>query len=278
MRTYIFTAFILLLFTCRLKTQGKIETGRSFLNDEYKTIGEIPAPAGFARLTVPGNSFGHWLRSVHLKKDKRVFLYNGLLKADQSVQYAVLNEKTGDKDLQQCADAIMRLRAEYFFSDNRYDSILFSATDRTELSFSKWRKGTRYQLSGNKLRPVVIKNVSNRTIHDEFENYLETVFRYAGTYSLASQLVRISLLDIQPGDVFIKPGFPGHAMIVADVCVNENGERLFMLAQGYMPAQDIHIVKNYADGKISPWYKGEENNALNTPEWIFNTNQLKRWK
>ena len=33
-------------------------------------------------------------------------------------------------------------------------------------------------------------------------------------------------------------------MIVADVAFNKKGEKIFILAQGYMPAQDIHIVKN----------------------------------
>jgi len=47
------------------------------------------------------------------------------------------------KDLQQCADAIMRLRAEYFFNQDNIDSICFKAMDGTGLSFAKWMRGER---------------------------------------------------------------------------------------------------------------------------------------
>ncbi len=82
--------------------------------------------------------------------------------------------------------------------------------------------------------------------------------------------------NIEPGDVLIKGGFPGHAMIVMDVAIDEKGERWFMLAQSYMPAQDIHVVKNL-DTNNSPWYKGDELQAINTSEWTFTPSQLRKW-
>jgi hypothetical protein len=72
------------------------------------------------------------------------------LRDDQSTHVAVLDIPVGDKDLQQCADGIMRLRAEYF-NMGSVDSIHFRATDGTDLSFSKWMKGERYRLKGNRL-------------------------------------------------------------------------------------------------------------------------------
>ncbi len=194
------------------------------------------------------------------------------------MQFAVLDEPVGNKDLQQCADAIMRLRAEYFFSKNDFDSIQFAATDGTVLSFSKWRSGSRYYLAGNKLSIGITRN-RTAGVHEDFENYLETVFRYAGTYSLASELATVpDIKKIEPGDVFIKPGFPGHAMIVTDVCMNKEGKKMFMLAQGYMPAQDIHIVKNPGNEKYSPWYGIPDSDDIITPAWEFRNTQLRRWK
>lgn len=35
-----------------------------------------------------------------------------------------------------------------------------------------------------------------------------------------------------------------HAAIVMDVAENAEGEKIFMLAQSYMPAQDIHLLVN----------------------------------
>ena len=42
-----------------------------------------------------------------------------------------------------------------------------------------------------------------------------------------------------------------------------------------MPAQDIHILKNF-NSKISPWYSLDEiKQTLNTPEWTFTSDQFK---
>lgn len=88
-------------------------------------------------MPVKKNSFQEWLRDIKLKTDPRIYLYNGSLRSNQSTQVAVLKMPVGDKDLQQCADAILRLRTDYFFSFNNIDSIHFRVTDGSELSFRK---------------------------------------------------------------------------------------------------------------------------------------------
>ena len=50
-----------------------------------------------------------------------------------------------------------------------------------------------------------------------------------------------------------------------------------MLAQSYMPAQDIHIVKNFENVSISPWYELPVKGFLLTPEWTFGVKDLKRF-
>ena len=46
----------------------------------------------------------------------------------------------------------------------------------------------------------------------------------------------VAMSELRVGDVFLKGGSPGHVVMVVDVCENENGEKAFLLAQGYMPA------------------------------------------
>ena len=81
------------------------------------------------------------------------------------------------------------------------------------------------------------------------------------------------------GDLFIKGGFPGHAMLVADMAENPaTGEQRFLLLQSYMPAQDMHIVVDPQSVDASPWYRVAFGSALQTPEWTFEADQLKRWR
>jgi hypothetical protein len=104
------------------------------------------------------------------------------------------------------------------------------------------------------------------------------VFRYAGTLSLSKELVPVRLENIQPGDVFIKGGSPGHAVIVMDVTENsKTHEKLFLLAQSYMPAQEIHILRNPENTDTFPWYSTNFTGDLETPEWTFTRDELKRF-
>ena len=249
--------FILLLGGCNGKEPAiavtSLEVNSNKLSKPAVNIGNISLPPGYKRLVCETGSFGEWLRAIPLKNDKAVYLYNGQLKKDQSVQFAVLDITVGTKDLQQCADAVMRLRADYLFAQKRYSQIVFRDNN-----------GKAYKWEGGDDRAG-------------FNRYLETVFGWCGSASLEKQLLPVpDAATIQPGDVFIKGGFPGHAMIVADVAVNPNGERIFLLAQSYMPAQDIHVVNNPGDQELGPWYTLEE--MIYTPEWTFVKRQLRRWE
>lgn len=180
-----------------------------------------------------------------------------------------------NKDLQQCADAVIRLRAEYLYSIHAYNQITFSLTNGFRVDYKDWMRGMRVKVNGNKTSWYKVGTPSNS--YKDFRKYLDFVFMYAGTISLAKSLHLKNIQNIEPGDVFIYGGSPGHAVIVVDVAVNKAGKKVFMLAQSYMPAQEIQILKNMNDIGISPWYKNDISGKLYTPEWTFETNQLKTW-
>lgn len=237
-----------------------------------KTVADIPIPAGFTRLAQTPETFGAWLRKVPLKADNTVYLFSGNKKFNQRAQYAVMDISIGNKDLQQCADAVMRLYAEYQYTHRRLNQIAFRATDGTLMDYDSWRNGFRFSVQGKKL--VKRQSAAPAENRQTFLQYLETVFAYAGTLSLSRELKPAR--DILPGDVFIQGGSPGHAVIVMDVVINKAGEKRYLLAQSYMPAQSIHILKNPANAQ-SPWYATGLNEVLRTPEWDFNPGSLKRF-
>lgn len=202
--------------------------------------------------------------------------YSGEEKSNK-VAAAVLNFDVGNKDLQQCADAVMRLRAEYLYKTKQYELLHFNFTSGFKADYSKWRSGYRISVKGNNVSWV--KTTKESESYKSFRDYLDVVFTYAGTASLTKELKQITLSQMQIGDVFIKGGSPGHAVIVVDMAVNpKTNKKLFMIAQSYMPAQDIHVLINQNKSVISPWYDLVESaEDVETPEWTFDKNQLKRF-
>ena len=121
------------------------------------------------------------------------------------------------------------------------------------------------------------KSASADKSYTSFLKYMETVFNYASTLSLDKELHSIELKDVEIGDVLIRGGSPGHAVIVVDLVENADGEKLVLLAQSYMPAQEIQVLMNPMNGTISPWYNLDERMKIYTAEYTFEKFQLKRF-
>jgi len=252
---------------------------RQLVNNERgaKIISRLHPPINYKRTAVDSNSFAWYLRHLPLKPHgTKVHYYDGRIKRNSWVAEAVIDISVGGKDLQQCADAVMRLRAEYLRISGREEEISFNFTNGSPAVWSKWKNGYRCFVNGNDVSWRKTESFSDSD--KDFENYLETVFIYAGSFSLENELLPAGLDDIQPGYVFIRGGSPGHAVIVVDVVINSNNEKLFMLAQSYMPAQDIHILVNPNNEDISPWYHLAKGEDLITPEWTFQTGSLKKFR
>jgi len=249
-------AFLLLL-ACNANSgsspvSANNETART--ENPFIKIEKIPLPAGFTREAADPETFAAYLRNIGLKPGTTVYLYNGQPKQNQTAQFAILNISTGSTDLQQCADAVMRLRAEYLFEQKQFQQIIFYDNDKKTYPFS-----TPYT-------------------RDNFDKYLARVFGMCGSASLSKQLKPVADLSaIQPGDVLIRGGFPGHAVLVMDVAVNNAAKKIYLLAQSYMPAQDIHVLINPMNAGLSPWYEVNDDEIIKTPEYTFTKHELKRW-
>jgi hypothetical protein len=248
--------------------------------DESNSIAKrISSPKGYVRIEVEKGSFVEWLRNLPLKKDGTlVYLYDGMKKANQDAHFAVVDIDTGKCNLQQCADAVIRLRAEYLYSNGNYKAIHFNFTNGQRVDFTKWSQGFKPVEAGNKIEWR--KSAENGKSYESFRKYLDTVFIYAGSYSLSKELEKVgNIKEMKIGDIFIKGGFPGHAVIIVDMAVNKKtGKKIFLLAQSYMPAQDIHILKNPAKNDYDPWYDLDFGKELKTPEWTFKAGELMRFR
>ncbi|UPL50593.1 DUF4846 domain-containing protein [Hymenobacter sublimis] len=238
----------------------------------------FPPPPGYERTAVQPGSFAYWLRYLPLLPvGTSVRLHTGKLKNRQDVHAAVLDLDVGARDLQQCADAVIRLRAEYLFSQNP-DLVHFHLTSGHDIAFRDWYAGRGFRVVGPQVEQV--PKAAEKPDHATFRRYLDQIFTYAGTLSLSRELRPVPLAQVQPGDVLIQGGSPGHAVLVLDVAVElQTGRRKALLAQSYMPAQQMHVLKAGPRVGAGAWFLLDpERDDVNTPEWTFSRDELGRFE
>jgi hypothetical protein len=223
----------------------------------------IAPPPGYARVALEGNDFGAWLRALPLRAPgSPVRSYRGaeLLAPGDARLAAVAELDVGRADLQQCADSIIRLHAEWLWSRGRHADIRYHVTSGDLAVWSRYAGGERPRIEPQKMRwePGARADASRGA----FARYLDIVFGYAGTGSLAQRAVKRARADVAPGDFFVLPGSPGHAVLVLDLARDASGRQVALLGQGYMPAQDFHVLAGPERG----WYSLDAE-AVDTPFW-----------
>lgn len=248
------SSFLVQTTSAETAIESQLDTAGMTIKTRFNT------PKGFERAQLDSNSFGFYLRNFPLHEVNRVVHYfDGREKTKQDVYCSVLKQEIDPVDLQQCADAVMRLRGEFLFQQKRFDDIHFNFVSDGKPHYFKEHANGDYS-------------------YKKFRSYMKYIFSYANTGSLKKELVAVPRIDeIEVGDVFIQSGNPyGHAVIVMDVVVSSEGNKRFILAQSYMPAQETQVLINPIDAELSPWYDAVEGKII-TPEWTFNASDLSRF-
>jgi len=198
------------------------------------------------------SDYHNWIISKKINTKDEVKYYDGRVKKGlNSVYKAKFVYDIGKKNSHHCADAAIYNNARYLFDTKQYTKIAYTFTDGTLYSYVKY-----------------LKNKKNNLVN--FKDYLDKIWWYAGTWSLQEyDTVKVSIENMQVGDIFLIGGFPGHTMSVVDMIENSEGNKKFMLAQSFMPAQEQHILLNMDD----VWF-----DSVNEIPWSFTVKDLRRFK
>lgn len=238
----------------------------SFKTFDHPREGHIKIKA----LSLHKATWTSFLQHLEIKKSP-VVDYRGRIVPDYQKAAGILTYDIGKKDLQQCADALMRLRTEYLFSQQRYDDIGFHFVSGYYYSWNEYCKGKKPYPSGNSLK--MIQGKTEPRTHASLRNYLDIVYTYASTISLAKELKNAS--DFETGTVVIHAGSPGHCFIIIDEKTTEDGTKLYKLAEGYTPAQSIYVLNGNSNN--GPWYALKKG-KIETLSYVFDRYELKRFE
>ena len=253
---------------------GSKTGGRSLVNPSGETLEtRFSVPSGYVRVPAEAGSLGAFLRNYPMKPDgSPVLLYDGRERGteDHAAVFAMHLEPV---DEQQCADSVMRIFAEYFRATGQEDRIKFHFVSGFLCDWNTWKQGYRVSVSGNNVSWV--KKTGPDSSDECFERYLTMVFAYASTLSMGEESVPIALSELQIGDVFLRSGAPGHVTMVVDMC-EKDGKKAFLLAQGYMPAQEFHVLKNLRHPSDPWYYEDEVVYPFETPGQTFAEGTLRR--
>jgi hypothetical protein len=222
-------------------------------------------PQGFERVEVAAGSFAAWLRRLPLAPPgTSVLSFRGdvILPSDHENLAAVVAIDIGDQDLQQCADSVIRLHAEWLWSQGRRD-MSYRAAAGTDMPWERWARGDRVVARGKSFG----WKASGKPVegHAAFRRYLDAVFAWANTGSLARDTQVVAVAALAPGDFVVQPGSPGHAVLVLDLAQAPDGRRAVLLGQGFMPAQSFQVLRPSRQGAWFVIEPGSE--ALATPFW-----------
>jgi len=235
-------------------------------------------PEGFKRVKHAEGSFQEYLRTYSLKPfGSKIINYDGSDYYWQKGHIGILEIPVPKNGLQQCADALIRIRSEYLWDSNRKDEIGFNFTSGDYCSWSQYAKGYRPKVKGNTVS--FHKTAQPDTSKANFYKFLNLIYTYSGTLSLYHELPKISdVKELKIGDMLIKGGSPGHIVMICDEIINDEGEKLYLLFQGNTPAQSVHLVKNLEYNTISPWYTLKKDALISVSNYTFFDSKFVRFK
>lgn len=237
----------------------------------------FPPPAGFTRVSVAPDTFAAWLRTLPLYPHRtQVLAFDGQPLSRPALAVVALD--VGRRNVQQCADSILRLHAEYLWSRGlgRRAAYHFTSGDRS--AFADWAAGERFRVKGAKVQRI--SGGPRGAGHSAYREWLMHLFTYAGTQSLRFDSDPVADRPLEAGDFFVQPGGPGHAVMILDIAEDANGRRVGLVGQGFMPAEDLHVLKAQGSADLDgAWFSLPDPKQpwIATPSWApFHLNQARR--
>jgi hypothetical protein len=215
-------------------------------------VGEIALPStAYKRILATDNSFAGWLRDLPLMKTGSDVLNHrdGIFKAgtDTAVAFVVDLDIKGRRH-EQCMDILVRIYAEYLWRENQVESLNLPLPGGYWLTWEDWSNGFRPVFRG--IDVDMKKSSRSDTTHQAYQSYLNTIYCESHTQQFYHAYLPVDKKKVQIGDILIRKGTNGHAVMIVDLARNERGELIALIGNGDTPACQFFLLNHK---KNSPW-------------------------
>jgi len=216
----------------------------------HRFAGSLP---GYTVFADEAESWTEWLRLLPLAAPGTpVRNHRGeiVVPGDDEHLAAVVAIDIGTQDLQQSADVILRLYAEWrWWIDDLH--MLYLSDTQVELPLQKWAAGERLAASDGKPAWVRQPEPKAKLEYADFRAYLDSVFPWSDSQALLAESIPLDPEKLAPGSFFLHEGHPAQVLIVLDVATAPDGKRAMLLAQALNPAENLHVIRPNRD---SVWF------------------------
>ena len=250
------SVFILLVLCALLCAQSSLflDAAGLFNQQKFQSIETaIQPPPGVVRQSLKNTSFGNYLRQLPLLPDSsNVLDFQNNIRvnhSDSSLARVIAINIKGQR-LWQCMDILIRIHVDFLQQQKEPQKINYPLPEGTMLSWPEWQKGIRPFFSGLHFKKKSIAAPDSSSA--AFQRYLNKLFEFSGTQTFFYYYPQLELDELQAGDFIVKKGKKGHAVMIVDLALNDQGERIALIGQGDTPACQFYLLKN-KDG--SPWFQ-----------------------
>jgi len=220
-----------------------------------QTIGDVPPPAGYSRVTKVAGDFATTLRALRLTPMGEMTAGDGstLLCDENSLGKTSIQPYNNSVDAG--VDGIVRLWGDYLWEHGRRGDIAFPLDNGQAARWSDWYDGLRPKKTGGRF--TFVQQVGLDGSRANFEEYLSFVAEEMGAIALRRETEGIVDDSIAIGDLIValrneKTSWVG---MVMDLCRNQKGERLLLLGTCGTPSTYLYLPRPFSPVQgVGEWY------------------------
>jgi hypothetical protein len=166
---------------------------------------------------------------------------------DTAVAYVVDLEIKGRR-LEQCMDILVRLYAEFLWAKNQTADLILPLPGGYWLKWNDWHDGFRPIFNG--INVTMKKSGQSNSSVESYKSYLNIIYSESHTQQFFHAYLPVERKEVQIGDIVIKKGTKGHAVMIVDLARNDKDELFALIGNGDTPACQFFLLNHRKD---SPW-------------------------